>query len=685
METKDVLRKVDSLNIDSRFSLIVGSYFCAKVKLGEITEETIDTEINRFQQKIKHFEFIKSSKFKAAYEPIIGAITLNADFLNQDNLEEMLLLTFIKIEEALNLPQQEEKTYVWRQGDALLHIKSFQESMALLKELRLPYNDNYDALYNIINVTLNREGNALDEEIKKDRATEITCYDIDELFNKVISRGEWNSNIISEIINLYRYRIIIDKENGIDVTSEKYQNDLQKAIENMQRLYKNNYANENQCQQNIEQLVEMINLPKEKEVARQKNETNINRNNELYETIVSRFTKEPDELTTEYIQDRVNKLLERKPNYDRRLACLLPHFFVRSANIYGWNKDDFEQRINSMDSIIEKVGFIPMNIYIGGDTAINEIRINSTKYLDSKGRVKNDKSSLLSLMRSFFHEAGHNTDVSSREGMLLQERLSSAMVDNIFYEWTNTVFERTIMGQLYEDESAMTLNQHGGYESMANAGSMISAALGMNEIELARLKDAGLEQTIKYFDEHFSYYPGLYEKIKTTFSIPDLKSEGRKAKIMHQQMYKEVYSLCLDVLDARIENEMQAGHIEDLEEYQELQKYFLRKINLNYQIASKKYGLRKDARKIVKKTEYTTDKISDKDIKRIGGKICSESEFGFQNEDIIEELKYRERKPTLRESLKMRFGKQTLLLESGYRKEDLTKSYSKNNEEVDRE
>jgi len=39
METKDILKKVDKLNIDSRFSLIVASYFCARVELGEITEE----------------------------------------------------------------------------------------------------------------------------------------------------------------------------------------------------------------------------------------------------------------------------------------------------------------------------------------------------------------------------------------------------------------------------------------------------------------------------------------------------------------------------------------------------------------------------------------------------------------------------------------------------------------------
>ena len=665
METKDILKKVDMLNIDPRFNLIVASYFCAKVKLGEITEETLDKELAQFKQKVQHFEVIKTSKFKVAYEEKGGIITLSKDFLSQDNAEEMVPLIFMKIEEALNI-QRDNQGELDHQKNALLHMKSFQKAMQLVQELNLPCNNNYIDIYHILTETLGVDGQALDIEISKDRGLEIMCGDTDEAFNKVVARGEKEPKVISEILNLYRYRVLTDQENGIDITSAKYQESLKKVGRYIQSLHDNNYANINQCKGNIEKLAQVTGLAEEMTHEIRTNsadeEKSEDRSNaRLLSGIMVRATSEPEKLTEKYIKERVSRLIEAKPDYDTRLSCLLPEFFLRSAIIYGWSKDDFEQRINSVDSTIQKIGFKELDIYTGGDTALGEIRVNSRFYLNSKGRINND--SFLGLARTFFHEAGHTTDKSVREGVAVQEMLATANVDNIFYEWSNTIFERAIMGNMYEDENAMFLEQNAGYETVANAGSMISAALGMNEIEFARLKDVGLEQTKEFFDSKFSYYPGLYEKIKSTFMISSLRTEGRESRKRIQQMYKNVYDLCIDILDVRIENDTQQGRIENISEYEEKQRYFLKKINLNYQTASKRYGLRRDAGKVVHKTKHTTDEIDRKAMRKIGAEVRSESDFGFENDVLLEKLKSSERKPTLREWLNRRFGRVPLLEE----------------------
>lgn len=661
METKDILKKVDMLNIDSRLSLIVGSYFCAKVKLGDITEETIDNEIQKFKEKVKHFEFVKSSNFNIAYEKAGGILTLSEDAINKTNIEDMVPLIFMKIEEGLNL-----ETSKYADGKSLLHIKSFQKAIQLVQELNLPYNNNYNHIYNILTHTFGNDGKALDEEISKDRGVESMCNDTDEQFNKMIAQGQINSKVISEIINFYRYKVLIEKENGIDVTSEKYKKSLERVLKHVYNLSHSNYANMEGCRRSFEKLAEMVQSPIE--VINENYGISINEyNNSQYNNfkllagIEERITNEPEELTPEYIKSRVSELIDQKPEYDRRLSCLLPEFFLRSATVFGWNTDDFEQRINTIDSTVEKIQFKELDNYSAGDTAIDEIKINSKFYLNNNGRINTSKNSLLELARTFFHEAGHNTDKSVREGIVVKEKLAKAHINNIFYEWSNTVFERAIMGDMYEDKSAIFLNQNAGYERIANIGSIISAALGMSEIEFAKLKDAGLEQTIKFFDENFSYYPGLYEKLKTTFMTSSVIGEGKEARKNLQQMYRNVYDLCLEVLDARIENDMQTGNIEELNEYQTRQQYLLKKMNLNYQVATKKYGLKREAKKVVHQTKYITDKISKKDMREIGASIIAQSDFGFKNEELIENLKYSDRKPKLSLLLKKQFGRVPLL------------------------
>lgn len=93
------------------------------------------------------------------------------------------------------------------------------------------------------------------------------------------------------------------------------------------------------------------------------------------------------------------------------------------------------------------------------------------------------------IAKTLFHELGHNTDENSREGIKTKEKLQNfALKGCRFYEWTNTVFERLAFGEkFYKKNDAMQLSQ-GGYEALAPLGSMLSCALGVSEIEFAKIK-----------------------------------------------------------------------------------------------------------------------------------------------------------------------------------------------------
>lgn len=653
METKDILKRVDSLKIDSRVSLAIASYFCAKLRKGRITEETIDKEILNFKDAVKRFEFIKSSNFKALYEKNGGILTLNKEYIEKSNSNELVPLTFMKVEEAVRTSADESS----ENKDVLVHIKSFLESIKLTKELNLPINSDFKEIYNILKNTFGSNGKYLDDEIKEDRSLELICKDADEMFNNLIAGGDKGQKTIYEIINLYRYKVLTDVSRMIDVTEFNYKKDVQTVINSINALASNGYVNLDDVQPIIKSIEDET--EKKEEIKIDNNEKGIE-NTRLQDEILKRSKQEPEKLTQQYIESRVKELIKEKPEYDRRICSILPEFFIRSSIIYNWNKDDFEERINNFDTSIQKISFEEMeDIYIAGNTAMGEIKLNSNMFLNSRGNL--DNSNMESLVRTFFHESGHITDDTVREGNALKERLGRVFTNNLFYEWSNTVFERAIMGDIYKDDTALTLSEKSGYETFSNVGSMISAALGLEEIEIAKLKDAGLEETKKFFDEKFSYYPNLFEDIRKNFYVPSLKIEGSKARAMYQHMYKNIYNLSVDILEKRVKSEVQNGEFNNFEEYEQKQGYLLKKINTNYKIACKKFGKRREAKNTINKIDNIKELNDKKILKNIGQKIKQNSNYEFENEELLLKLKNNQRKPTLRETLRNKFDKVPLL------------------------
>ena len=94
------------------------------------------------------------------------------------------------------------------------------------------------------------------------------------------------------------------------------------------------------------------------------------------------------EITEEFIVDIVQKIIDRKPEWDSRIKHLIIPFFIRSQKIYNWNIDELQERVNELDLRIDKIVFENLeSLTIMGNTAGNLIKLNSRIFLDKKRRI----------------------------------------------------------------------------------------------------------------------------------------------------------------------------------------------------------------------------------------------------------------------------------------------------------
>lgn len=243
-----------------------------------------------------------------------------------------------------------------------------------------------------------------------------------------------------------------------------------------------------------------------------------------------------------------------------------------------------------------------------------------------------------------FHELGHNTDENNREGIKLKEKLQdSTLLGSRYYEWANSIFEiASSREKFYKNDNTMQVSPL-GYTPLLPLGSMLSSALGLPEIEFARIKDKGKDYESQYFEKMFSssnkeksiHCLESLNKIKKIFDEYELDSGYSLSKRRtNQNLLNEIYKECIDLMQTRIEIELEHGNTVDLEEYKKHQMYFLKKINYNYRDANKSNGLRFFKKPIVHDIGFCTDNLSKKDLLKISNEQLSMVDFGFDNNTL---------------------------------------------------
>lgn len=255
-----------------------------------------------------------------------------------------------------------------------------------------------------------------------------------------------------------------------------------------------------------------------------------------------------------------------------------------------------------------------------------------------------EKSKKKSMARTIFHEVAHITDENCRESVISKERLQNAsdvLKIGRFYEWTNTIFEKlAIGGNFYRKNDAMQIALT-GYEDLAPLGSMLSCALGIPEIEFAKIKDKGKDYENQLLEKIFPssndskalHGSAVLNNIKNIFNKYNLYAKHSE-KRENQNLLNEMYSECLEIMKKRIEIDLQRGNIKDIETYKKYQMFFLKKMNFNFKAASKSNGSRFSSIPVIHDIGYCSDNLPKEDLKHIANEHIKMVDFGFNDEEL---------------------------------------------------
>lgn len=123
----------------------------------------------------------------------------------------------------------------------------------------------------------------------------------------------------------------------------------------------------------------------------------------------------------------------------------------------------------------------------------------------------NSKTVDVFLIDVFFHEALHATDLQKendekvRDGLYDVSNEDTYQEDTMLNEYANVIAASLIASEqpMYDDNLGINVINNGGYSEINLPGSIMCSALDMSEIEIAKLKDKGREAFDLYLKNKF--------------------------------------------------------------------------------------------------------------------------------------------------------------------------------------
>ncbi len=647
----DYIEKINQIlgtkGIDKRASELIKLYFIGKIKSGKITTNELENQINTLCSRIPKIEFT-TSNIVTAYSKEAGILTINKRLLTEGKAEELILPLFMKFESAIN--QQNRRSFA-------NNIEDFIQAEQVATACSAPISDRLYKLYEMAQYAYGDIEQKADE-LSNDGVWRGVCSSCNIGFNDIIITGSDNYKKILQLANIYHGEIYTT-ENMQDpnfvgpFNNPEYQRKSARIISVVESIEGLTQSEQESLQsligriklftgctdKMVEQARNSAAVNKEKDVENQQvgifeTEQGIyNGDNRISEALQLTTQNVKAEINEEIIVSRVQEMLDRKSDWDSRIKHLIIPFFIRSQKIYGWDLDEFQERLNQLDTKINTISFEEFdNMNILGDAAQDKIRLNKKVFFNKKGEHAWPVSPTL------FHELGHITDENTREGILTKEKIESTpLIEINFYEWTNTIFERLVSGQkLYKKNNAMELTDS-GYSPLAPLGSMLSAALGVPELKFAHIKDKGKEYEKELIDSIFPNGEGKeslsrIRKIFDEYELDTFMSFGKKKA--NQKLANEMYIECLNLMKKRIEIETGGKESKESEQYKKRQMFLLKKLNHNFKKASKTEGFRFSMSSIVHDIGFCTDKLSKGDTLEIAREYIEEADFGFDNNDL---------------------------------------------------
>ena len=384
--TNEINEILSQKEIDQRIKPLIKMFFLGKSKLEDLDIEQIKTQIDILCSRIENVEFSSSNKIIVAFENKAHVLTVNKQLFLEGKADEVILPIFMKFEQALS----QDNNDVYKN-----HVVDFIKAGRIAKAISIPISERLFKLYELAEYACGDIQHKI-HELMRNEDWKIIYEDYDKALNEMIVTGIDDQKGLLDGVRLFHYEIFTPETSNNPnfegpYKTEEYQAKASKIIACMETIKPKEYDNTDMLTTQKEQLVKNIKLftgCTEEMIERCKSQK-YEGQPKISTILESEFRTASKELTEEMIIDRVQKLIDKKPEWNSKLKPFVIPFFVRSQKIYHWDIDEFQERVNQLDFKINKMTFEDLGSLIHvADTAGDKIRLNSRVFLNKKRRIK---------------------------------------------------------------------------------------------------------------------------------------------------------------------------------------------------------------------------------------------------------------------------------------------------------
>lgn len=405
-----------------------------------------------------------------------------------------------------------------------------------------------------------------------------------------------------------------------------------------------------------------------------------NYNNEnLKEEIRYIFKTYDKKLIAEKVALEIITLVQQK-NYNRKFIPFIKEYFLRSTQIYNWNRDELVKKINNFRNNVDSIEIKKLK----GKCA--EYNIEDKKIYINKNLLTYQNDIII---KNIFREQGYATNYTKIENKVYENGLYSGIEENsndekLLNEYVEEVSANYLTGRVpYSNELYTTCrvsekDRKDYNNKVAYLGSMLAAAFGINEFEFAMLKDKGRARFNEYFRARFEYmdaerYINKFFDITTRIqNVQDTMFSTKEAT----EQYAKMYNLSMEILNERINYELEKADIKQVKNIKTRANYAkykivntLKQAKRNQCLESKVINKIVDDKKSMRKYSKIP-KVSKCKFKKVAKNIYSDDDTLFDNTELISTIVKEFKFPLIGKIHKIFNKDENLLLMEGLGEED---------------
>lgn len=280
-------------------------------------------------------------------------------------------------------------------------------------------------------------------------------------------------------------------------------------------------------------------------------------NTTLKEEIRYTFKTYNRKLIEEKVVFEIITLIQQK-DYDKRFIPFIKEYFFRSAEIYNWNRDELEKKINNFKNNVDGI-------------ELKKLKKKCAEYnpQDKKIYINKNLHTYTNdvIIKNIFREQGYATNYTKIENKVYENGLySNAEInenEKSLNEYVEEVSANYLTGRVpYSNELYTTCrvsqSERKDYNNkIAYLASMLVAAFGISEFEFAKLKDKGRARFNEYFRARFEYMDTeryideFFEIVSNLQNAPDTIFSTKAIT----EQYSKMYNLAMEILSERLEYE----------------------------------------------------------------------------------------------------------------------------------